>query len=101
MDFDKLIEEARKMSEQMAKAREDVVKQVFTGEASNGLVKVTMNGAMEVLKIELDPSVIDPNEKEMLEELLVIAVSDVIKQVQKVNSASLSELTQGLDLEGI
>jgi len=82
-DIAGLMQQAKKMQEQMQKAQEELAQMECTGEAGAGLVKVVMNGRHEVRNVELDPSLLQ-EDKEIIEDLLAAATNDAVKKWQKI-----------------
>ena len=82
MDINQLMQQAQAMQQQIEKATEQINATEFEGSASNGLVKVTINGENKVLSVSIDPEVIHPEDKEMLEDLVMIAVNNAIEKAQ-------------------
>ena len=76
--------QAQKLQEQMQKAKEELEDSLFDGTAGGGLVTVTVDGARKIDAIKIDPQVVDPNDVEMLEDLLVAAFNDAMKQVEEM-----------------
>lgn len=86
------------LQEAMGKLQEEVAQATAEGSAGNGMVKVTANGSSEILSVKIDPSVVDPGDVEMLEDLITVAVNDAVKKVQAVVAEKTSKLTSGLGL---
>ena len=91
-DIGALLEQAQKMQEQVMAAQASAADQVVEGHAGGGLVKVTVTGSMEFRSIYIDPSVVDPNDVEMLEDLILAAVHDAVKQANEINQAAFGNL---------
>ncbi len=91
-----LVQQAQKMQEEMERAKKELAKLEVTGEAGGGLVKVTMNGRHEALKIAIDPSLLE--DVEMLEDILTAAINDAVNRLAEANEQKMSELTSGLPL---
>jgi len=96
-DIAGLMQQAKKMQEQMQKAQEELAQMECTGEAGAGLVKVVMNGRHEVRNVELDPSLLQ-EDKEIIEDLLAAATNDAVKKMAENNKNQLSGMTAGLNL---
>lgn len=77
-----LMAQAQKMQAKLTKANEEVDAMVFEGTAANGAVTVTMTGAMACQGVKIDPSVIDPEDPEMLEDLVSLAIGDCITKIK-------------------
>ncbi len=96
-DLSMLMQQAQQMQEQMKKAQEALAKMEVTGEAGAGLVKITMNGGQEALKVELDESLLSES-KEVIEDLITAAINDVERRLKENSKNQLSGLSQGLNL---
>ena len=86
------------MQKEMLEAQEALNEQVFEGTAGGGMVKVTVNGQREILNVNLDESVVDPEDIEMLQDLIVIATNDALKKVEDTTSSTMGKFTQGMNL---
>lgn len=84
-----LMAQAQKMQALMGKLQEELNNTDFEGSAGNGLVKVTMNGKHECRGVHIDPSAVDPDDIEMLEDLLTIAVNDAAKKIAETSEARM------------
>ncbi|KGR89676.1 hypothetical protein CD30_15750 [Ureibacillus massiliensis 4400831 = CIP 108448 = CCUG 49529] len=93
-----MMKKMQKMQKEMMQAQEELNAREFEGAAGGGMVKITMNGQREVLGVKLDPSVVDPEDVEMLEDLLVIATNDALKKVEETTTSTMGKFTQGLNL---
>jgi len=92
-----LMKKAQKMQENMQKAQEEIAKTEVTGESGAGLVKVVMNGRHDVLKVEIDPSLLS-EEKDILEDLLAAAVNDAVRRVEANQKDKMSGMMSGMGL---
>ena len=88
----------KKLKKSMEKMQEDLNAKISEGQASGGLVKVQINGQMELQSIKIDPSVVDPEEVDMLEDLIVVAFRDAMVKVQENQNAMMSQLAGGLPI---
>lgn len=88
----------KKMQKTMEKMQEDLGNQVAEGVAGSGAVKIQMNGHNEVLSVKIDPSIVDPEEVDMLEDLITVAFKDAMSKVQAEQAKVMSSLTGGLNL---
>ncbi|PKC51797.1 DUF149-domain-containing protein, partial [Rhizophagus irregularis] len=84
-----MMKKMQKMQKEMMQAQEELNAREFEGAAGGGMVKITMNGQREVLGVKLDPSVVDPEDVEMLEDLLVIATNDALKKVEETTTSTM------------
>ncbi|MFP4497589.1 MAG: YbaB/EbfC family nucleoid-associated protein [Vulcanimicrobiota bacterium] len=92
----------RKMQKQMqksiAKMQEDLNSMEVEGVASNGVVTLKLNGQHELLSVKIDPSVVDPEEVDMLEDLIVVAYRDATTKLQNQQMEAMSKLTGGMNI---
>ena len=101
MDIQYLMKQAKKLEKAMAEAREKLVDLTVEGESGGGLVKVTMNGRCEVVKLAIDPRAIDPAEKAMLEDLLTAALNATAEKARAAADEHLGKATGGVKIPGI
>ena len=100
-DMSGLFQQAQKMQRDLRTLKEDLRKRTGSGEAGGGMVKGFVNGQQEVLKIELDPSTVDPDDVDMLEDLILVAVKEGIKKSKELEEEEMSRVTGGLNLPGM
>ena len=100
-DMSGLFQQAQKMQRDLRTLKEDLRKRTVSGEAGGGMVKVFVNGQQEVLKVELDPSTVDPDDVDMLEDLILVAVKEGIKKSKDLEEEEMSRVTSGLNLPGM
>lgn len=93
-----LMKQAQEMQKNVQEAQEEIAKMEVPGEAGGGLVKVTMTGKHELVKVEIDDSLLD--DKEMLEDLFAAAVNAAARGVEDMSQERMGGLTQGMDLPG-
>ena len=98
MDMKKMMKEARKMQADLAKAQEEAALLTAEASAGGGMVKAVAGGDTTVQSITIDPSVVDPEDVEMLQDLVLTAVNDALRQVQELANARLSAVTGNLNL---
>jgi hypothetical protein len=91
----------RKMQKQMEKIQAELAEKTISVSSGGGVVEITITGDQKVQTIRINPEVIDPDEADMLEDLLVVAVNDAVEASQKVASEKLGALTGGLNIPGI
>lgn len=84
------------MQRQMEESQKELETKEFTAKAGGGAVSVTVLGSREVKEVKIDKEVVDPDDVEMLEDLIVAAVNEAMKQVDDANQASMSKMTGGL-----
>lgn len=98
MDLGNMMQNVRNMTERMKSMQDAMRDKVVEGTAGGGMVTARMNGAGELIGIEIDKSVIDPDDAEMLSDLVVAAVNAARKKVEELRAESVREMTGGIDL---
>lgn len=91
-----MMKQMQKMQKDMTKAQEALNVTEFVGESTNGYVKVTATGDRKIKDVVIAPDIIDPEDPEMLQDLVLMAVNDVLTKVEKESEASLGKYTKGL-----
>jgi len=94
-----LMKQAQAMQANLQKAQEELAKMEITGEAGGGMVKVVMTGRHDVKRVTIDDSLMN-DDKEMLEDLIVAAVNDAVRAIEKKSKDTMSGLTAGMNLPG-
>jgi DNA-binding YbaB/EbfC family protein len=95
MDMNQLFEQMGQMQEQMKKAQEELANETVEATAGGGMVTVIANGAGEIKQIKIDPKAIDPNDAEMLEDMILAAVNEAIRSAQSLMESKLGGLAGG------
>ena len=94
-----LMKQAQQMQEKMQKMREEIAQLEVTGEAGAGLVKITINGAHNCRRVEIDPSLMeDDDDKEMLEDLIAAAYNDAVRRADDLQKEKMESITAGMPL---
>ena len=101
MDLNKLMQQAQQMQEDMQKAQEEMANETVEGSAGGGAVTVKASGALEVTEITIKPEAIDPDDPEMLQDLLVSAVNGAISAAQNLQQQKMMGQLGGLGGLGI
>lgn len=96
-----LMKQAQQMQARMAKMQEEVGKRTIEAAAGGGMVKVVVTGKQEVLSIDIEPEVIDPDDIEMLQDLILAAVNQALRESQAMMTDEMSKLTGGLKIPGM
>lgn len=96
-----IMKQAQKMMEQAKKAEEDLSAARVEGSSGGGMVKVAATGAGEVLEVIIDPQVVDPEDVEMLQDLVVTAVREAIEKATALRADRMRDLTGGLSIPGL
>jgi DNA-binding YbaB/EbfC family protein len=95
MDMNKLMEQMTQMQQQMQQAQEELAKETVEASAGGGMVTVTANGSGEIQQIKIDPKAIDPDDPEMLEDMILAAVNEAIRSAQSLAESKLGGLAGG------
>lgn len=98
MDINKLMQQAQAMQKQLEKANEQINATEFEGSASNGLVKVVVNGENKVLSVSIDPRILNPEDVEMIEDLVMIAVNDAIAKADNLKKERFGSMASAMGL---
>ena len=91
-----LMKQAQKMQKQMEEAQEQMQTAEFSATSGGGAVEATVSGTRDLTKLTIDPEVIDPEDKEMLEDLIISAVNAAMKKADEVSQQKMSQITGGL-----
>ena len=92
----KLMKQAQRRQRQMEEQQKELESKEFTASAGGGAVEVTVSGKREVLKVKLTEEVVDPDDIEMLEDLIAAATNEALRKVEEESGAAMSKLTGGL-----
>ncbi len=99
MNLNKLMKQAQKMQKQMAKTQAELEKKTVEVSTAGGKVRVTANGAGDVIAIKIDKEVVDPNDVEFLEEIVLDGVKQAVEQGKALAQTEMTKITGGLQLE--
>lgn len=91
-----LMKQAQKMQRQMEEQAKEMETKEFTAAAGGGAVEVTVSGKREVLRVNLSEEVVDPDDIEMLQDLIVAATNEALRKVEEESSSAMSKLTGGM-----
>jgi DNA-binding YbaB/EbfC family protein len=100
MDMKKMMKQAQRMQAELAKAQEEVAFIEAEGTAGGGVVKVTATGDASIKSISIDPAAVDPEDTEMLEDLILTACNEALSNAQAQANDRMSSITGGLNLPG-
>ena len=96
MNMNNMMKQVQKMQKQMEDAQKALEEAEFSATAGGGAVEVTMTGKKVLTKVTLDPDAVDPDDVEMLEDLIMVAVNDAMKKVDEASSSSMAKMTGGM-----
>ena len=104
MDLNKLMKQAQEMQEQMAKAQEELKNETVEASAGGGMVTVKATGALEIVEIKISPDAIDPDDPDLLADMVLAAVNEALRSAQSLVESKLGSAMgglQGLGLPGL
>ena len=101
MDIGNLMKTAQGMQSKMASVQAALKEKVVDGSAGDGMVVAYVNGDMELLKIEIDPKVVDPDDVEMLEDLVLASVNKAMEEMKQISQAEMAKVTGGMNIPGM
>ena len=100
-DLGNMMKHALDLKSNMEKLKEDLAEERVEASAGGGMVRVLMNGKMEVLSIKIDPEIINRDDPEMLETLVTAAMNEAARKTQELVKEKMGELTGGIDIPGL
>ena len=95
-NMNNLMKQAQRMQRQMEESQKELETKEFTAKAGGGAVEVTVTGSKQVTKVVLSPEAVDPDDIEMLQDLIVAATNEALKQIDDENASQMSKMTGGL-----
>jgi DNA-binding YbaB/EbfC family protein len=101
MDISSLMKQAQEFQQKMGQVQEELAKKTITSEVGGGMVKVTVNGKQELLAIQIEKEVIDPDDAGMLQDLIAAAVNDAMRKAREMMQTEMGQLTGGIKIPGI
>ena len=97
-NMNNLMKQAQRMQRQMEESQKELEAAEFTAAAGGGAVEVTVTGKKEVTKVKIDPDAVDPDDVEMLEDMIVAAVNEALRAAENDAAGTMQKLTGGLNL---
>ncbi|MCY6356020.1 YbaB/EbfC family nucleoid-associated protein [Clostridium sp. ZS2-4] len=101
MNMNNLMKQAQKMQQQMEKMQAQLEEKEFTATAGGGVVKVTVTGKKQIVDIEIDPEAVDPDDVEMLQDLILTACNQALQTADEETASQMKKLTGGLNMPGM
>ena len=95
-NMNQLMKQAQRMQRQMEEAQAQLEAQEITGTAGGGVVEITVGGSRDVTAVNIDPEAVDPDDVEMLQDLIMAATNEALRKVDEISQASMSKFTGGL-----
>ncbi len=96
-----MIKQAQKMQDDMAAKQEELQEREFSAASGGGAVEVTMNGQKQIVSLNIKPDVVDPDDIEMLEDLIISAVNECSRTIEQTTTEEMEKITGGLNLPGL
>ena len=96
-----LVKQAQRMQKQMMEIQEELADRTVEASVGGGMVTVVANGQQDILSIRIDPEVVDPNDVEMLQDLILAAVNEAHRKAQELMTEEMNKLTGGLKIPGL
>lgn len=100
-NMNKMMKQVQKMQQDMMKMQEELGSRTVESTAGGGAVRVVANGKNEIISVEIKPEAVDPEDVEMLQDLIVAAVNEALKKAQDMVSQEMSKITGGLNIPGL
>lgn len=96
-----MVKQAQKMQQDMLRMQEEMESREYDATVGGGMIKAVVNGKHEVLRMEISPEAVDPEDVEMLQDMVVAAVNEAMRKADAEASANMAKLTGGLNLSGL
>ncbi|MDS1030501.1 YbaB/EbfC family nucleoid-associated protein [Bacillota bacterium LX-D] len=100
-NMNKMMKQAQKMQADMAKLQEELGNKLVEATSGGGMVQVTANGKQEITKLTIKPEAVDPEDVEMLEDLVIAAVNEALRKSQEMVAGEMQKITGGLKMPGL
>ena len=100
-NMNNMIKQAQKMQQQMAKMQEELSEKTVEASVGGGTVTVVANGKKDILEINIKPEVVDPEDVEMLQDLILAAVNEAIRKAEEMVSGEMGKITGGMNIPGL
>jgi DNA-binding YbaB/EbfC family protein len=100
-NMNNMMKQAQKLQKKMLQAQQDLATKTVEASSGGGMVKVVANGAQKIESIVLEKEVVDPEDIEMLQDLVLAAVNDALKKSQDMISSEMGKLTGGMNIPGL
>jgi len=96
-----MMKQVQKMQKEISRLQQQLEERTVEATAGGGVVKVTVNGKQEVLEVELAPEVVDPEDIEMLQDLIIAATNEALREAQDMVNREMAKITGGLNIPGL
>lgn len=95
-----MMKQMQKMQKKMAEAQDELLKKTVEGTAGGGMVTVVVSGGKQILAVKIKEEVVDPEDIEMLQDLVLTATNDALKKIDEMTNSTMGQFTKGLNLPG-
>lgn len=96
-----MMKQAQQLQSKMMKLQEELAEKTVESSSGGGMVRVTANGKQQILSIQIEKEVVDPDDVEMLQDLIMAAINDALAKAQEMVSSEMGKLTGGLNIPGL
>jgi len=96
-----MMKQAQQMQQKMVRIQEEMAQREVEASAGGGMVTVVVNGKQELLSIKIDPSAVDPQDVDMLQDLILVATNEAVRKSQDMMQQEMSKLTGGMNIPGL
>ncbi|AKM17400.1 YbaB/EbfC family nucleoid-associated protein [Geobacillus sp. FSL K6-0789] len=100
-NMQKMLKQMQKMQKEMQKAQEELAEKTVEGTAGGGMVTVIANGHKQILEVKIKEEVVDPDDIEMLQDLVLAATNDALKKADELANDMMGQFTKGLNIPGL
>ena len=100
-NMNSMMKKVQKMQQEMARTQQEIEEKEFSSTAGGGVIEAVVNGKKEVVKIKIDEDVVDPDDTEMLEDLVVAAINDALKKAGEYSQKEMGKLTGNINIPGL
>ena len=101
MNFGNMMKQAQKMQAKMAEMQEQLKNETLEASAGGGMVRVVITGDLQIRELTIDPAAIDPDDAEMLQDMVAAAVNEAIRSAQELAARRMGEITGGMNIPGL
>ena len=101
MDMKKMMKQAQKMQKEAARAQEEIAQMEFTATAGGGMVQVCAGGDMAIKSVTIDPEAVDPDDVEMLQDMILAATNEALRSATEASNARMSSVMGGMSIPGL
>ncbi|TDQ38268.1 YbaB/EbfC family nucleoid-associated protein [Aureibacillus halotolerans] len=100
-NMNNMMKQMQKMQKKMAEAQEELAEKTVEATAGGGMVKVVANGSKQIVEIIIDQEAVDPDDVEMLQDLVIAATNEALKKVEEMTNETMGQFTKGMNIPGL